>query len=296
MDYGPFIQQHRRKRADVTIAVKPVPIEEAHRFGVLSLDDSDAVTEWQEKPRQPKSDLASLGIYVFSPKALDQWLGERNDFGKNVVPDMLDAGARVYGYRFDGYWQDVGTVHSYWETQMELLDDHPPLDLYDRDWVVHTRSEERAPARIASTANVHRSLISHGCQIWGTVEHSVLSPGVRVDPGAIVRDSVIMFDTHIRAGAVVDRAIVDKEVNIGPNAIVGTGNDFDTPNVDEPERLNTGITVVGKRAVIPASARIGRNVRIAGDVRPADFKSKRVKSGSSIEVKTRRARRTKKQS
>ena len=284
MDYGPFIQQHRRKRADVTIAVKPVPIEEAHRFGMLTLDDSDAVTEWQEKPKQPHSDLASLGIYVFSPKALDKWLGEgRNDFGKNIIPAMLEAGARVYGYRFEGYWQDVGTVHSYWEAQMELLDDHPPLDLYDRDWVVHTRSEERAPARIGPTASVHRSLISHGCIISGTVEHSVLSPGVRVDPGAIVRDSVIMFDTHIRAGAVVDRAIIDKEVNVGPNAIVGTGNDLKKPNEDEPERLNTGITVVGKRAVIPASARIGRNVKIAGDVRPADFKSKRVKTGGSVE-------------
>jgi len=291
MDYGPFIQQHRRKRADVTIAVKPVPIEEAHRFGVLTLDDSDAVTEWQEKPKHPKSNLASLGIYVFSPKALEKWLGEgRNDFGKNVIPDMLEARARVYGYRFEDYWQDVGTVHSYWETQMELLDDHPPLDLYDRDWIVHTRSEERPPARIGPTASVHRSLISHGCIIAGTVEHSVLSPGVRVDPGAIVRDSVIMFDTHIRAGAVVDRAIIDKEVNVGPNAIVGTGNDFDTPNVDEPERLNTGITVIGKRAVIPASARIGRNVRIAGEVRPADFKSKRVKSGGSVEHKVRRAK------
>ena len=283
MDYGPFIQQHRRKRADVTIAVKPVPIEDAHRFGVLSIDDNDVVTEWQEKPKQPRSNLASLGIYVFSRKALDKWLGEgRNDFGKNIIPAMLDAGSRVYGYRFEDYWQDVGTVHTYWEAQMELLDDHPPLDLYDRDWIVHTRSEERAPARIGPTASVHRSLISHGCQIAGTVEHSVLSPGVRVDPGAIVRDSVIMFDTHIRAGAVVDRAIIDKEVNVGPNAIVGTGNDLKKPNEDEPERLNTGITIVGKRAVIPASARIGRNVKIGGDVRPADFKSKRVKTGGSV--------------
>jgi glucose-1-phosphate adenylyltransferase len=291
MDYGPFIQQHRRKRADVTIAVKPVPIDEAHRFGVLTLDDSDAVTEWQEKPRQPHSDLASLGIYVFSVKALDAWLGEgRNDFGKNIIPDMLDSGSRVYGYRFEDYWQDVGTVHSYWAAQMELLDDHPPLDLYDRDWVIHTRSEERAPARIGSTANVHRSLISHGCTISGTVERSVLSPGVRVDPGAIVRDSVIMFDTVIRAGAVVDRAIIDKEVSVGPNAIVGTGLDLKKANEDEPERLNTGITVVGKRAVIPASARIGRNVRIAEGVRPADFRSKRVKSGGSVERKVRQPR------
>ena len=145
---------------------------------------------------------------------------------------------------------------------MDLLEEHPALDLYDNDWLIHTRSEERAPARIGPTANVHRSLISHGCLIWGTVERSVLSPGVRVDPGAVVRDSIIMFDTVIRAGAVVDRAIIDKEVSVGPNAVVGMGNDFDTPNRQEPARLNTGITVVGKRAVIPAGVRIGRNVKI----------------------------------
>ena len=210
---------------------------------------------------------------------------DRRDFGGNVIPAMLDGGARVFGYRFDGYWQDVGTVESYWQAQMELLDDHPPLDLYDRDWVIHTRSEERAPARIGPTANVHRSLISHGCLIAGTVEHSVLSPGVRVDPGAIVRDSVIMFDAHIRAGAVVDRAILDKEVSVGPNAIIGTGTDFDTPNRLEPTRLNTGITLVGKKAIIPAGARVGRNVRIGEGVRPSDFTSRIIKSGGSVEAK-----------
>ncbi len=284
MDYQPFIAQHRRKRADVTIAVKRVPIGEAHRFGILALDDDDRVTEWQEKPKQPRSDLASLGIYVFSRRALLAWLdADRPDFGAHIIPAMLGAGARVFGYRFDGYWQDVGTVESYWQTQMDLLDDHPPLDLYDRDWVIHTRSEERAPARIGPTANVHRSLISHGCQIAGTVERSVLSPGVRVDPGAIVRDSVIMFDAHIRAGAVVDRAILDKEVSVGPNAVVGMGSDFETPNRQEPTRLNTGITIVGKRAAIPAGARIGRNVRIAEGVRPSDFGRKVVASGGSVE-------------
>jgi glucose-1-phosphate adenylyltransferase len=290
MDYGPFIAQHRRKRADVTIAVKPVPLADAHRFGVLRLEEGDVVAEWQEKPKQPRSNLASLGIYVFSRRALQRWLGsDRHDFGRHVIPAMLDAGARVFGYRFDGYWQDVGTVASYWEAQMELLDDHPPLDLYGRDWVVHTRSEEQPPARIGATANVHRSLISHGCIITGTVERSVLSPGVRVDAGAVVRDSVILFDTVVRAGAVVDRAIIDKEVSIGPNAVVGTGTDMDTPNAIEPERLDTGITIVGKRAVIPASARIGRNVRIAEAVRPADFKSKRVKSGGSVERRPSRS-------
>jgi glucose-1-phosphate adenylyltransferase len=283
MDYGPFIAQHKRKRADVTIAVKQVPLGEAHRFGILALDDTDQVVEWQEKPKQPKSDLASLGIYVFSRRALLNWLSEgRADFGANVIPAMLDGGARVFGHRFDGYWQDVGTVDSYWRAQMELLDDHPQLDLYDRSWVIHTRSEERAPARVGPTASVHRSLVSHGCIIAGTVERSVLSPGVRVDPGAIVRDSVIMFDCHIRAGAVVDRAILDKFVSVGPNAVVGMGDDYTTPNKAEPTRLNTGITLVGKRAAIPAGARIGRNVRIGEDVRTADFASRTVRSGGSV--------------
>jgi glucose-1-phosphate adenylyltransferase len=288
MDYGPFIHAHRRRRADVTIAVKRVPIGEAHRFGILALGDDDQVVEWQEKPRQPKSDLASLGIYVFSKKALLAWLDDsRADFGRDVVPAMLAGGARVFGYRFNDYWQDVGTIESYWQAQMDLLDEHPGLDLYDQEWVIHTRSEERAPARVGPTASVHRSLISHGCQISGTVERSILSPGVRVDPGAVVRDSIVMFDSIIRAGAVVDRAILDKEVSIGPNAVIGMGNDFDTPNRAEPERLSSGITVVGKRAVIPNGMRLGRNVKIGEDVRPSDFGRRRsVPSGGTVEHRT----------
>ena len=287
MDYQPFIQFHRRNRADVTVAVKRVPIGEAHRFGILALDEDRQVTEWQEKPKQPKSDLASLGIYVFSKRALLSWLDESlNDFGRDVIPAMLKGNARVYGYQFDGYWQDVGTVESYWQAHMDLLEEHPALDLYDKDWLIHTRSEERAPARVGPTASVHRSLISHGCQVWGTVERSVLSPGVRVDPGAVVRDSIVMFDTVIRAGAVLDRAIVDKEVSIGPNAIVGMGADYDTPNRQEPGRLNTGITVIGKRAVIPAGIRLGRNVKVNEGVRPSDYAGRRsVPSGETVEAK-----------
>ena len=286
MDYQPFVQFHRRNRADVTVAVKRVPIGEASRFGILALRDDGRVAEWQEKPAQPRSDLASLGIYVFSKKALLAWLDEkRTDFGRDVIPAMLDGDARVFGYQFDGYWQDVGTIEGYWQAHMDLLEEHPGLDLYDKDWLIHTRSEERAPARVGPTANVHRSLISHGCQVWGTVERSVLSPGVRVDPGAVVRDSIVMFDTVVRAGAVVDRAIVDKEVSIGPNAVVGMGLDFDTANRQEPARLSTGITVVGKRAVIPAGVRLGRNVKINEGVRPADYGGRRmVPSGGTVEV------------
>jgi glucose-1-phosphate adenylyltransferase len=282
MDYQPFVQAHRRRRADVTIAVRRVPLAEASRMGILALDESDRVVEWQEKPKQPKSDLASMGVYVFSKRALQRWLDEKLvDFGGNVIPAMLDGGARVFGYRFEGYWQDVGTIESYWESNLSLLSDRPELDLYDKEWVIHTRSEERAPARIGSTAQVHRSLVSHGCVINGTVVNSVLSPGVRVDVGAVVRDSIVMFDTVIRTGAVVDKAIIDKEVVVGQGAIVGDGDD-DRPNRQEPGRLNAGITVVGKQAVIPRGTRIGRNVKVEEKVRQVDFTSRVVRSGESV--------------
>jgi glucose-1-phosphate adenylyltransferase len=284
MDYQPFVAAHRRHRADVTIAVRRVPLAEASRMGILALDEQNRVIDWQEKPKQPKSDLASMGVYVFSKKTLRRWLSEdRADFGAHVVPAMLDAGARVYGYRYSGYWQDVGTIQSFWEANMALLDDNPELELSDKEWVIHTRSEERAPARVGPTAQVHRSLISHGCEIAGTVVNSVLSPGVRVDVGAVVRDSIVMFDSVIRSGAVVDRAILDKEVVVGQGAIVGDGPFDDRPNKQEPGRLNTGITVVGKHAIVPRGARIGRNVKVAADVRTSDFAGRVVRSGESIE-------------
>jgi glucose-1-phosphate adenylyltransferase len=168
---------------------------------------------------------------------------------------------------------------------MALLDDTPELDLNDREWLIHTRSEERAPAKVGPTAQVHRSLISHGCVINGTVVNSVLSPGVQVDVGAVVRDSIVMFDSVIRSGAVVDRAILDKEVVVGQGAIVGDGPDFDTPNKAEPGRLNTGITVVGKQSVVPRGARIGRNVKIGYQVRTTDYSSRTVKSGGTVDRK-----------
>jgi glucose-1-phosphate adenylyltransferase len=293
MDYAPFLTAHRRKRADVTIAVRRVPIADATRMGILAMDEGHRVVEWQEKPKAPKSDLASMGVYVFSKRALRRWLAEdRVDFGSHVIPAMIDGGARVFGYRFEGYWQDVGTIQSYWEANMALLDDHPELDLYDKDWIIHTRSEERAPARIGQTAQVHRSLISHGCIVNGTVVNSVLSPGVTVEVGAVVRDSIIMFDSVIRTGAIIDRAIIDKEVTVGQGAIVGAGGD-DTPNRREPTRLNTGITVIGKQSVIPRGTRIGRNVRVGSNVRATDYPGRVVKSGGSVDrVETPTSRKT----
>ena len=289
MDYQPFVNFHRRKRADVTIAVRRVPMAEAPRMGILAVDEQGRVTEWQEKPKQPKSDLASMGIYVFSKRALRRWLSEsRPDFGSDIIPAMLAGGGRAYTYRFDGYWQDVGTIQSYWQANLELLDDNPALDMYDREWLIHTRSEERAPAKIGRSAQVVRSLVSHGCVIDGTVMDSVLSPGVRVEAGAIVRDSIVMFDCVVRAGAVVDQAILDKEVVVGPGAIVGTGPIPAPPNRMEPGALTTGITVVGKRAAVPRGARIGRNVRIDPEVRTADYATRVIQSGATVEYREAR--------
>ena len=282
MDYRPFIDRHRAMDADITCAVRTVPIEEAHRFGILETDDESRVTAFVEKPANPSSNLVSMGVYIFSWACLRTVLTpERVDFGRDVLPAMVASGRRVVAYEFGGYWQDVGTVESYWRTSLDLLSDAPGIDLYDRGWLIYTKSEERAPALIGPLAAVSRSMVSHGCVIEGSVVHSVLSPGVRVARGAEVRDSIVMFDTYVGEGAVVDRAIVDKECFIGAGAVVGDGDDL-RPNRQEPERLFAGITLVGKRAHIPAGARIGRNCRIDPGVVEADFGRRTIRSGATV--------------
>ena len=288
MDYRPMIAQHLRTKADVTIGLQEVPLEDAHRFGIATTERGGRIVEWHEKPKKPASRLASMGFYVFRTEVLiDRLLddatiaGSKRDFGGDVVPRMIAAEDRVFGHRFDGYWRDVGTIQSYWDAHMELLAEPAELDLYDRNWPIHTKSEERAPALLGSRARVGQSMISHGCRIHGQVERSVLSPGVLVEEGAIVRDSIVLFDAAIGSGAVVDRAIVDKEVVIGPHAYVGFGDDM-TPNEAEPGRLSTGISLVGKRAFVPYGVRVGRNCRIDPNVDPEDFTLADLPSGSTV--------------
>ncbi len=180
MDYRPFIQTHLDKRADLTVAVLTVPPDEASRMGICLTDDDDRIIDWEEKPAEPRGDLASMGVYVFSPDALQRWLTPaRHDFGKDVVPAMIKAGRRVFAHRFDGYWRDVGTVEAFWKANLDLVGLVPPLDLFDRDWLIHTRSEERSPAKSGPDAVFRHSLVSHGCIINGTVVNSLLSPGVQ---------------------------------------------------------------------------------------------------------------------
>ncbi|MGQ0609314.1 MAG: glucose-1-phosphate adenylyltransferase family protein [Chloroflexota bacterium] len=283
MDYRPFIEMHRSTQADVTCAVRTVPIEEAHRFGILDVAGDGRVTAFIEKPPDPPSNLVSMGVYVFSwPLLGDLLSSERVDFGRDILPGMVEDGRRVYAYEFGGYWQDVGTVESYWATSLDLLRDDPAIELNDLGWLIYTRSEERPPARIGPGASVSRSMISHGCVIDGTVEHSVLSPGVRVAAGAIVRDSIVMFDAVIERDALLDRAILDKECRIGVGARIGVGDDL-RPNRDEPERLYAGITLVGKKAHVPRGVEIGRNCRIDPGATEKDFeRRRRIRSGETI--------------
>jgi glucose-1-phosphate adenylyltransferase len=283
MDYRPFLDFHREKRAEVTCAVRTVPPGEAHRFGILAVDAHGLVTDFIEKPARPPSNLVSMGVYVFSWPLLRELLTpERTDFGRHILPAMVAEGRGVYAYEFAGYWQDVGTIESYWQASLDLLSETPEIELNDLGWLIYTKSEERPPARIGPEAAVARSMVSHGCVIDGRVEHSILSPGVRVELGAVVRDSIVMFDARIGPGATLDRVIVDKESYVGADALVGHGDDL-RPNRDEPERLSAGITLVGKRARIPRGVQIGRNCRIDPGVTERDFgRRRRIASGQTV--------------
>jgi glucose-1-phosphate adenylyltransferase len=286
-DYRHLLRFHDDKKADLTVAVMNVQSEETHRFGIMDVDAKDRIVKFSEKPKQATSTLASMGIYVFNADFLLAYLEEdgrdpssSHDFGKNLIPKMV-TNDRVYAYPFKGYWVDVGTIQSYWETNLSLLDDPPPLDMADPAWVIHTRSGEYPPVRIGTQATVRDSMLSNGCVINGTVVHSILSPGVRVEAGAIVRDSVIMNDTVIAAGAEIDRCVLDKEIVVGRGACVGTGDDM-TPNQLEPANMDTGITIAGKRARIPAGAVIGRNCRIDPNTTEDDYDELEIPSGGTM--------------
>lgn len=289
-DYRDLLRFHREKNADLTVAVMNVRQEEVSRFGIMSVDAGQRISRFAEKPKQSDSTLASMGIYVFNTSFLLNLLEQdaqdsnsSHDFGKNIIPRIVEMG-KAYAYPFIGYWVDVGTIQSYWETSMALLEEKPALDLYDPTWKIHTRSEERPPVKCVPPGEIIRSMVSNGCVIAGSVINSVLSPGVRVEKGAVVRDSVIMNDTIIRAGAIVNSSVLDKGIEVGANAQIGAGKD-NTANQLEPANLNTGITIVGKMAQIPAGAVIGRNCRIDPSTKPSDYSSLEIPSGSTVSHK-----------
>lgn len=284
MDYNRLLRHHIDTGADVTVAVRSVSPFDAYRFGMVNLDTDSRVLDFKEKPKRTRSTLASMGIYVFRREALIDWLTgpgrAQHDFGREVIPGMV-ACRRVFGYTFQGYWADVGTIQAYWEANMALLAETPALDLYDPEWIIHTKSEERPAALIGPEARVDGNLLCDGCRVDGTALRSVISPGVYIAPGAIVRDAIVMNDTVIGTGAVLDRVIIDKQVVIGNEARVGDGDD-NIPNQRAPQRLNTGITVIGKGTRIPAGLCIGRNVEVGVSLPEAAFPKDRVPSGQTI--------------
>lgn len=252
MDYSEMLDYHKKMGAAATIAVIDVPLEQASRFGIMNTDETGRIVEFEEKPAHPKSTNASMGIYIFNRKLLAEYLradaddpNSSNDFGKNIIPAMLNAGETMYAYRFKGYWKDVGTIQSLWEANMDLLGDDPVFNLYDKDWRIFSRSDVRPPQFIGSDAKVTNSIITQGCEINGVVENSVLSSGVKVARGAYIRNSIIMQDTVVKEGASVFYSIIDGETEVGAGAQIG-----------EMIELGKGITLVGSNLNIPAGTKI----------------------------------------
>jgi glucose-1-phosphate adenylyltransferase len=289
MRYDHMILAHRSRRADVTVAVTEVPLSEVSRFGIITLDHNERVIGFQEKPKSAKSNLASMGIYVFDKSVLIDCLEEYDqkkgglDFGHNILPEIIGK-HKVYGYRFRGYWRDVGTIESYWRANMDLIVDLPDLNLYDPTAEVRTAYRDKPPAKLGPDAQVIRSLISNGAIVNGRVQNSIISPGVFIEEYALVKDSIIFEDTTIGRGAIIDRCIIDKQVWVSPECHIGYGDDM-TANKEEPDNLNTGITIVGKGARLPNDIKIGRNCKIGCWVEGGDFPSKVIASGESVASK-----------
>jgi len=288
MDYSAMLEFHRENQADVTLAVTPMPREELYRFGTVVRDEKGQITRFQEKVKDAQSNLVSMGIYIFNIETLRHWLeiGTGHDFGKNVFPRMVNKG-RIFAYTFDGYWRDIGTVDSYWQSNMEIMSMSQSF-LADTDWPIYTSEIASPPTKVGDNATVTNCLLSGGCKIEGHLEHSILSPGVQVAEGAIVKDSIIMNNTHIGRNCIIDHSILDKEVTIEPNSRIGFGDDYRINRL-YPDILKTGLTIIGKRTIIPADYKIGRNCIIYDSVSEGDLPESELKSGETVKSKRQSA-------
>ncbi len=274
MDYEVMLEYHKANNADVTIAAMPVPIEEASRFGIVITDDTNRITEFEEKPANPRSNLASMGIYIFSWKVLKEALVQLSevpscDFGKHVIPYCHEKGQRIFAYEYNGYWKDVGTLSSYWEANMELIDIIPEFNLYEEYWKIYTKSDIIPPQFIAADAVIERSIIGEGSEICGKVSNSVIGAGVTVGKGAVVRDSIIMRGSTIGDNSVIEKAIVAEDVVIGSNVELGVGEV--APNKYDPKVYQSDLVTIGERSVIPDNVKVGKNTAISGETKPEDY-------------------------
>ena len=285
MDYKIMLDYHKANNADITIAAMPVPIEEAKRFGIVVTDDDNRITEFEEKPENPKSNLASMGIYIFSWKVLKNALialKDQNecDFGKHVIPYCFENNKRLFAYEYNGYWKDVGTLNSYWEANMELIDIIPVFNLYEEFWKIYTRTDAIPPQYISSDAFIEKSIIGDGSEIYGKVYNSVIGSGVVIEEGAVVRDSIIMQDTVIGKNTSVEKAIIAEEVVIGDNVEIGVGEEAE--NVLKPKIYNSGLVTIGECTVIPDGVKIGKNTAVSGETKPEDYPNGELVGGGVI--------------
>ena len=268
-DYSDFLEFHKEKGAEFSVAVMEVPWDEASRFGLMVADENDRITEFQEKPRNPKSNLASMGIYIFNWDILKKYLIEdeedpnsENDFGNNIIPNLLRDNRKMYAYHFNGYWKDVGTIPSLWEANMEVLDpEHSGINLFDENWKIYSRNSGMTGHRIGEDAIVEESMVTDGCNIQGMVKHSVLFSGVTVEKGAVVEDAVVMGRTTIKSGAVVKHCILAENVMVEENAVVG----------QKPADGSVGeVATVASNVTIGKNAKIGPNAMLYEDVKEGE--------------------------
>ena len=285
MDYEVMLDFHKANNAEVTIAVMPVPIEEASRFGIMIADENHRITEFEEKPEHPRSNLASMGIYIFNWKTLKEALiamadQPALDFGKHVIPYCHEKGAPLYAYEFTGYWKDVGTLSSYWEANMELIDIVPEFNLYEDYWKIYTKSEIQPPDYIAADSVVERSIIGEGSEVYGEVYNSVIGCGVTIGKGTVIRDSIIMNQTQIGEGCEINKAIIAENVVVGNQVKLGVGEEAE--NDTAPHIYNHGLVTIGEKSVIPDGISVGKNSVISGVTAAADYEDSQLASGKTL--------------
>ena len=285
MDYEVMLDFHKANNAEVTIAVMPVPMEEASRFGIMITDENRRITDFEEKPEHPRSNLASMGIYIFNWKTLKEALltmadQPALDFGKHVIPYCHEKGAPLYAYEFNGYWKDVGTLNSYWEANMELIDIVPEFNLYEEYWKIYTKSDILPPQYMSRDSVVERCIIGEGTDVYGKVYNSVIGCGVTIGEGAVVRDSIIMNNTVIGPGCEVYKAIIAENVQIGRGVKLGVGGEAE--NDTAPHIYSHGLVTVGEKSVIPEGVSVGKNTVISGVTTAADYPDGYLGSGKTL--------------
>lgn len=285
MDYEVMLEYHKANHADVTIAAMPVPMEEASRFGIVVADEDGQITEFQEKPPQPKSNLASMGIYIFNWSVLKESLIMLKavhgcDFGKHIIPYCHGKGNKLFAYEYNGYWKDVGTLSSYWEANMELIDIIPEFNLYEEFWKIYTNSDTLPPQYISSESVIEKSIISNGCEIYGEVRNCVIGAGVIIGKGSVVRDSIIMQDVTIGDGCVIDKAIIAESTQIGCRCTLGIGSE--APNKLKPSIYSFGLVTIGENSRIPDGIQIGKNTAISGVTVKEDYPNGLLESGETL--------------